>query len=70
MAFDTIKLMKKLGYSIIKQGDTALHNELMRKLKNEGDAKVCECGASILWTKSIAVIVVKDRLEIVPLIYK
>lgn len=47
MAFDTIKLMKKLGYSIIKQGDTALHNELMRKLKNEGDAKVCECGASI-----------------------
>ena len=41
------KLMKKLGYSIIKQGDTALHNELMRKLKNEGDAKVCECGASI-----------------------
>ena len=47
MAFDTIKLMKKLGYSIIKRGDTALHNELMRKLKNEGDAKVCECGASI-----------------------
>ena len=47
MAFDTIKLMKKLGYSIIKQGDTALHNELMRKLKNEGDAKVCECGAYI-----------------------
>ena len=59
MAFDTIKLMKKLGYSIIKQGDTALHNELMRKLKNEGDAKVCECVRLFLWTKSIAVIVVK-----------
>lgn len=47
MAFDTIKLMKKLGYDIVKRGETALHQELMRKLKNESEARVCECGASI-----------------------
>lgn len=47
MAFETIKLMKKLGYSILKRNDTPLYNELMRKLKNESDAKVCECGAYI-----------------------
>ena len=59
MAFDTIKLMKKLGYSIIKQGDTALHNELMRKLKNEVMPKSVNVVRIFLWTKFIAVIVVK-----------
>lgn len=47
MAFDTIKLMKKLGYDILKRSDTDLHNELMRKLRKEEDARVCDCGAHI-----------------------
>lgn len=47
MAFDTIKLMKKLGYDIIRHRDTQLHAELMRKINNEDDARVCECGAHI-----------------------
>lgn len=47
MAFDTIKLMKKLGYDIIKHEDTPAHTELIRKLQNEDSARVCECGATI-----------------------
>lgn len=47
MAFDTIKLMKKLGYDIIKHEDTPVHAELMRKLQNEDSARTCACGAHI-----------------------
>lgn len=47
MAFDTIKLMKKLGYDIIKHEDTSVHMELLRKLQHEDSARVCECGATI-----------------------
>lgn len=47
MAFDTIKLMKKLGYDIIKHENTPAHAELLRRLQNEDTARTCECGATI-----------------------
>ena len=47
MAFDTIKLMKKLGYDIVRRNDTSVHKELMRKINNEEWAAVCKCGANI-----------------------
>ncbi len=47
MAFDTIKLMKKLGYDIVKHEDTPIHATLLRRLQNEDFARVCECGATI-----------------------
>ena len=47
MAFDTIKLMKKLGYDIIKHEDSPAYLELISKLKNIESARVCECGANI-----------------------
>lgn len=47
MAFDTIKLMKKLGYDIIRHKDTAVYAELFRRLENEDADRVCECGANI-----------------------
>ena len=47
MAFDTIKLMKKLGYDIIKHRSTPLHAELLHKINHEEDARVCECGCFV-----------------------
>ncbi len=47
MAFDTIKLMKKLGYDIIRHRDTPVHADLMYKLNHEEDARICECGSPI-----------------------
>ena len=47
MAFETIKLMKKLGYDIVKRNDTPFHRELMRKINDEESARVCSCGANI-----------------------
>lgn len=47
MAFDTIKLMKKLGYDIIKHNDTPIHADLMYKINHEEDARICECGCPI-----------------------
>ncbi len=47
MAFDTIKLMKKLGYDIIKHEDTTVHAELLRRFQNEDSARICECGANL-----------------------
>lgn len=47
MAMDTIKLMKKLGYDIVRHRDTPAHKELMRKINNEDWAGVCKCGADI-----------------------
>lgn len=47
MAFDTIKLIKKMGFDIVKRKDSVLHAELMRKINNEEQARVCDCGAYI-----------------------
>lgn len=47
MAFDTIKLIKKMGFEIIKHEDTALYAELMYKINNRESARKCECGAYI-----------------------
>ncbi len=47
MAFDTIKLMKKLGYDLIKHENTTVHAELLRRLHNEDSARTCKCGATI-----------------------
>ncbi len=47
MAFDTIKLMKKLGYDIIRHEDTEAQKLLLRRLKNKESARVCQCGAAI-----------------------
>lgn len=47
MAFDTIKLMKKLGYDIIRHSDTPVHADLMYKLNHEEDARICECGRPV-----------------------
>lgn len=47
MAFDTIKLMKKLGYDIIRHNDTPVHADLMYKLNHEEDARICECGRPV-----------------------
>lgn len=47
MAFDTIKLMKKLGYDIVKHEDTPAYLELIGKLGNIESARACECGAII-----------------------
>lgn len=40
MAFRITINWWKAGYSIIKRGDTALHNELMKIEENEGDAGI------------------------------
>lgn len=47
MAFDTIKLMKKLGYDIVRRSDAPVHAELMRKINDEESARVCDCGGNI-----------------------
>ena len=47
MAFDTIRLMKKLGYDLIRRNDTPLHAELLRRIEDEDSARVCECGAYV-----------------------
>lgn len=47
MAFDTIKLVKKLGYDIVKHEDSLVYAELIRKLKDIESARVCECGGNI-----------------------
>ena len=42
-----IKLIKKMGFDIVKRKDSVLHAELMRKIDNEDSARVCDCGAHI-----------------------
>lgn len=45
MAMQTIKLMKKLGYDLIKKRDTDLYRTLMIKIRNASfDLKCPECG--------------------------
>lgn len=47
MAFDTIKLMKKLGYDIVKRSDTKIYKNLMHRLQNIDNVGKCKCGADI-----------------------
>lgn len=47
MAFDTIKLMKKLGYDLIKRRDDPGYRELIRRLNSEEPTHTCDCGAAI-----------------------
>lgn len=47
MAFDTIKLMKKLGYDIVKHSDSKVYKNLMHRLQNIDNVGKCKCGADI-----------------------
>lgn len=47
MAFDTIKLMKKLGYDIVKRADSEAYRQTMQRLKNINGVRQCQCGANI-----------------------
>lgn len=44
MAFDTIKLMKKLGFDIIKREDSVVYRDLYNKINDLESVRVCECG--------------------------
>lgn len=48
MAMNTLKLMKKLGYDIIKREDTELYRMLKERIKSAGMQFVCRrCGNPI-----------------------
>ncbi|MBR5782519.1 MAG: hypothetical protein IKY27_11175 [Bacteroidales bacterium] len=41
MAMDTIKLLKKLGYDLIKREDTELYNELLKRIRDVKHVILC-----------------------------
>lgn len=43
MAMQTIKLMKKLGYDLVKREDTELYRELLMRLRNADQTFYCPC---------------------------
>ena len=53
MAFNTIKLLRKLGYDIVKNDNTPLYNQLMRRIKAKDDGYKCsKCGRPIFKSQS------------------
>lgn len=47
MAIDTIKLMRKLGYDIIKKEDSVVHRSLVNRLNNIDSSRFCRCGYQV-----------------------
>ena len=48
MAIKTIKLLKKLGYDLVKREETELYKVLMQRLQNaEGEHNCPRCGNTI-----------------------
>lgn len=43
MAMQTIKLMKKMGYDLVKREDTELYRELLMRLRNADQTFYCPC---------------------------
>lgn len=53
MAFQTIKLLKKLGYDIVKNDHTTLYHQLMTRIRTKDTAHKCpKCGAHIFKSQS------------------
>ncbi len=47
IAFNTIKLVKKLGYDIIKRDDSTPYSKLIGRINNIENSQKCTCGADI-----------------------
>lgn len=47
LAFNTIKLMKKLGYDIVRRDDSKIYSKLIGRINNIENAQKCTCGADI-----------------------
>ena len=53
MAFQTIKLLHKLGYDIVKNDHTPLYKQLMNRIKTKDNAHKCpKCGESIFMSQA------------------
>lgn len=64
MAMDTIKLLKKLGYDIIKREDTELYRILKERIRNSQQEFHCPHCNSVIYKKQVFCDVCGRRIEI------
>lgn len=64
MAMDTIKLLKKLGYDIIKREDTELYRILKERIRNSQQEFHCPHCNSVIYKKQVFCDVCGRRIDI------
>ena len=64
MAMDTIKLLKKLGYDIIKREDTELYRVLKERIRNSQQEFHCPHCNSVIYKKQVFCDVCGKRIDI------
>ena len=64
MAMDTIKLLKKLGYDIIKREDTELYRILRERIRNSQQEFHCPHCNSVIYKKQVFCDKCGHRIEI------
>ena len=64
MAMDTIKLLKKLGYDLIKREDTELYRILKERIRNSQQEFHCQHCNSVIYKKQVFCDVCGRRIDI------
>ena len=70
MAMNTIKLLKKLGYDLIKHEDTELYKVLRKRILNSQQEFHCPKCGSVIYKHQIFCDMCGDKIEIDWVLYK